>query len=120
MIMTHGHEHAGKNRYLMPSTLFASQNFYQEAHSLVTWTIYTWREEGASERLLQAMIGRWRSRDDHSYERFFRKSHSGFAASSGGRTSCPYLELTEVQLGDIIDQPGRADPIFYFPLRRRH
>ena len=29
MIMTHGHEHAGKNRYLMPSTLFASQNFYQ-------------------------------------------------------------------------------------------
>ena len=32
----------------------------------------------------------------------------------------PYLELTEVQLGDIIDQPGRADPIFVLPAARRH
>lgn len=30
MIMTHGHEHAGKNRYLKPSTLFGSQHFYEE------------------------------------------------------------------------------------------
>jgi len=29
----------------------------------------------------------------------------------------PYLELTEVQLGDIIDQPGKPIQYLYFPLR---
>ena len=30
MIMTHAHEHAGTNRYLVPSSLFARGSFYQE------------------------------------------------------------------------------------------
>ena len=29
----------------------------------------------------------------------------------------PHLELTEVQLGDIIDQPGKPIQYLYFPLR---